>query len=144
MTKSKNILSTVFSVSLLVLPLLVVQADGQRAARAEEERTGTTSSPLPVRTIIYYCNNTPHSINTAIGVSYSNWAARNWKTLGSGGCDTITFDKGYKGIMLFYVDASGSRPFRKPVGGGKNCFEYTARNNMLNLSPTFCPNNLEL
>lgn len=142
MTKSKNILSTVFSVSLLVLPLLVVQANGQQAARAEQEPTGTTSSPLDTPTIIFYCNKTPHSINTTI-------RGFNWRPLDSGRCRKITFDKGYRGTILFYVDASGyinasgNRPFsREKVGGGKYCFEYTDRNNRLNLSPTACPPNL--
>ncbi|MGH8000768.1 MAG: hypothetical protein ACREPR_15400 [Brasilonema sp.] len=134
MTKSKNILSTVFSVSLLVLPLLVVQADGQRAARAEE--TGTTSSPVTGSTIIFYCNRTSRSINATI-------RGLNWKTLRPGDCDTITFDKGYKGMMSFYVDASGNRPFsREEVGAGKYCFEYTDRSNRLNFTRTSCPKNL--
>ena len=142
MTKSQNILSTIFSVSLLVLPLLVVQADGQQAARAEDGPIGKVSSPLSVATIIRYCNQTSRSINSAIGYS-PNLTAWNWRSLASGSCRRITFDKGYKGTILFYVDASGSRPFsQQQVGGGNYCFEYAAPSNSLNFRATACPNNL--
>lgn len=141
MTKSKNILSTVFSTSLLVLPLLLVQVDGQ-AAKADEP-TGTSEGPLKVPTKILYCNRTSYPINSTMSYGYPNVSTLNWRRLDPGGCRRITFDKGYEGTLSFYVDTNGNRPLnRTPVAGGKYCFDYSTRNNHLQLTPTTCPPNL--